>query len=61
MILKSNADVTPAVLAEVGRTEDPRLREILTSLVSHLHAFVRETRLSEAEFQQACGFWRSSS
>lgn len=54
MIIKTQADVTPAVLAEVQRAEDPRLREILTSLVTHLHAFVRETRLTEAEFQQAC-------
>ncbi len=53
MIIKTQADVTTAVLAEVQRAEDPRLREILTSLVKHLHSFVRETRLSEAEFQQA--------
>ena len=55
MIIKTQADVTTAVLAEVQRAEDPRLREILTSLVKHLHSFVRETKLTEAEFQQACG------
>jgi len=55
MILKSHADVTPAVLAEIERAEDPRLREILSLLVKHLHAFVREARLTEAEFQAACG------
>ncbi len=54
MIIKTQADVTTAVLAEVQRAEDPRTREILTSLVKHLHGFIRETRLSEAEFQQAC-------
>ena len=34
-------------------TADERTREILVSLVSHLHAFVRESRLTEAEFRQA--------
>jgi len=45
-------DVTAAVLAEVERAEDPRSRELLAAAVRHLHAFVRETRLTEAEFQQ---------
>jgi catechol 1,2-dioxygenase len=55
MIIKTNADVTPAVLAEVARADNPRTREILTSLIKHLHGFIRETRLTEQEFQQACG------
>lgn len=54
MILQHEADVTRAVLAEVARTPDLRLREILTLAVEHLHAFVREARLTEAEFQQVC-------
>jgi len=54
MIIKTQADVTPAVLAEMARAQDPRLREILTSLIKHLHGFIRETRLTEQEFQQAC-------
>lgn len=45
--------LTRAVLREVGRAENPRLREIMGLLVTHLHAFVREARLSEAEFRQA--------
>jgi hydroxyquinol 1,2-dioxygenase len=44
-------DVTAAVLAEVERTKDPRTRELLGAAVRHLHAFVRETQLTEAEFQ----------
>jgi hydroxyquinol 1,2-dioxygenase len=43
--------VTAAVLAEVERTKDPRTRELLAAAVRHLHAFVRETHLTEAEFQ----------
>jgi catechol 1,2-dioxygenase len=53
MILRSEADVTPAVLAVMERTGDPRLREIMLSLVRHLHGFARDVRLTEAEFRQA--------
>ena len=53
MIIQRQEDVTPAVLAVMQRTTDPRLREIMTSLVRHLHGFVREVRLTEAEFQAA--------
>jgi hydroxyquinol 1,2-dioxygenase len=55
MIIKTQADVTTAVLAEVQRAQDPRTREVLGSLIKHLHSFIRETKLSEAEFQAACG------
>ena len=55
MIIKTNADVTPAVLAEMARADNPRTREILTSFIKHLHGFIRETRLTEQEFQMACG------
>ena len=54
MIIKTEADVTTAVLADVQRADDPRLREILSALVRHLHDFAREVRLTEAEFQLAC-------
>lgn len=55
MIIASEQDVTTAVLAEAARAPDARVREILSVAVKHLHAFVREARLSEAEFQQLCG------
>lgn len=55
MIIESQADVTRAVLAQMQRTPDARTREILSSLVNHLHAFVREVRLTEREFQAAIG------
>jgi catechol 1,2-dioxygenase len=54
MIIGTEQDVTTAVLAEAARTPDARLREILSAAVRHLHAFVRETRLTEAEFQRLC-------
>jgi catechol 1,2-dioxygenase len=53
MIIERHEDVTPAALAVMQQTTDPRLREIMTSLVSHLHAFVRDVRLTEEEFEAA--------
>jgi catechol 1,2-dioxygenase len=53
MIIDTQEDVTSAVLGEMHRTADPRTREILAALVRHLHAFVREVRLTEREFQEA--------
>ncbi|HEV7203785.1 MAG TPA: dioxygenase [Jatrophihabitans sp.] len=44
------------VLASFDRTPDERLRTVLTTLVRHLHAVVRETRLTEAEWQHAIAF-----
>ena len=37
-------------------TPDPRLRELLSSLVRHLHAFVRETEPTIAEWERAIDF-----
>jgi protocatechuate 3,4-dioxygenase beta subunit/predicted enzyme related to lactoylglutathione lyase len=56
MIIRNQEDVTAAVLGEMHRTPDARTKEILSSLVTHLHAFVRETRLTEREFQEAIGY-----
>ncbi|MEU0312889.1 dioxygenase [Nocardioides sp. NPDC006273] len=36
--------------------EDPRLRELMVSLVEHLHSFIRETRLTEGEWATAIDF-----
>jgi len=56
VIIETQQDVTAAVLAEMVRTPHPRTREILSCLVKHLHAFVRETKLTEKEFQEAIGY-----
>jgi hydroxyquinol 1,2-dioxygenase len=55
MIIKSQADITSAVLAELEGAENPRFKEIMGAAIRHLHAFAREVKLTEAEFQQACG------
>ena len=56
MIIRSEQDVTSAVLGEMHRTPSPRTKQILSSLVNHLHAFVREVKLTEREFQEAIGY-----
>lgn len=48
--------ITDAVVARFDRCNDPRLREVLGSLVRHLHDFVRETRITEAEWMQGIEF-----
>lgn len=53
MIVSSPDEVTADAIAVMARTTDPRAREILVCLVKHLHAFVREAGLTEAEFRQA--------
>lgn len=53
MIIQRHEDVTTAALAVMERTADPRMREIMVALVRHLHGFVREVRLTEAEFREA--------
>ncbi|MGO4511714.1 dioxygenase [Bradyrhizobium sp. 2TAF36] len=53
MIIEREQDVTAAALAVMERTSDPRLRQIMVSLVKHLHAFVRDVRLTEKEFRDA--------
>ena len=52
-MIRTYDDVTPAVLKAMEQTTDPRLREIMIALVRHLHGFIVETRLTEAEFRAA--------
>jgi hydroxyquinol 1,2-dioxygenase len=47
---------TDAVVASFAGTADPRLREILESLVRHLHGFVREVEPTFEEWEQAVRF-----
>jgi hydroxyquinol 1,2-dioxygenase len=44
-------EITAAVVERFEACGDPRLREIMQSLVRHLHAFAKEVDLSEAEWQ----------
>lgn len=44
------------VNARMGEAVSPRLRRVMSSLVEHLHAFVKDVELTEAEWEQAIDF-----
>jgi hydroxyquinol 1,2-dioxygenase len=44
------------VLASFDGAQDPRLRQVMQALVRHLHAFLREVRLTEDEWLTAIRF-----
>jgi hydroxyquinol 1,2-dioxygenase len=46
----TESNLTDAVLAKLEGATDPRFKQIMTSLIRHLHAFVREVELTEAEW-----------
>ncbi|MFC7405624.1 intradiol ring-cleavage dioxygenase [Georgenia alba] len=50
--------VTEQVLASFDGSPDERLKEILQALTRHAHAFVREVRLTEDEWDAAVRFLR---
>jgi hydroxyquinol 1,2-dioxygenase len=43
-------NITDAVLASFANTPDPRLKEIISSLIKHLHNFARDVKLTEEEW-----------
>ncbi|MEM7119498.1 MAG: dioxygenase, partial [Chloroflexota bacterium] len=51
MIVKNQTQLTEIVMQAMQGGDDPRFAEIMTSLVKHLHAFVKEVNLTEQEFQ----------
>ena len=48
--------ITGAVIERMSECRDLRFREVMTSLVTHLHDFVREVRLTESEWLTAIQF-----
>jgi hydroxyquinol 1,2-dioxygenase len=48
--------VTDAVLEQMAETPDKRLREVMASLVRHMHGFAREVNLTPQEWLQAISF-----
>jgi hydroxyquinol 1,2-dioxygenase len=44
------------VVASFNNTSDPRLKQLMQALTRHLHAFIREVRLTEAEWNRAIEF-----
>lgn len=49
-IIATSDEVTDAVLDAMAQAPNPRLREIAESFVRHIHAFAREVKLTEAEY-----------
>src|SRR5262245_10987428 len=49
-------DITNETQRRFEGTPDPRLREIMLSLTRHLHGFIKEVQLTEAEWFEAIKF-----
>ncbi|WP_424971616.1 dioxygenase [Dinoroseobacter sp. S76] len=49
-------NITDVFMGYLGEGTDPRLREVMGSLVRHLHAFARETNLTHAEWNMGIQF-----
>lgn len=48
--------ITQDVLASVQKSSNPRCKEISEALIRHLHAFIREVRPTEAEWEAGIRF-----
>ncbi len=48
--------MTRNVLDSIAQTPNPRLKAVMTSLISHLHAFIREVELTEEEWMSGIQF-----
>ncbi len=53
MQLVTEDNITDLAVERWGTARDPRLAELMTALVRHLHDFAREVRLTEAEWMAA--------
>ncbi len=53
MQLVTENNITDLAVERWATAKDPRTAELMTALVRHLHAFARETRLSEDEWMAA--------
>jgi catechol 1,2-dioxygenase len=56
MVTDTETSITESVLRSLAGTPDPRLKTVMTGLIRHLHAFIREVELTEAEWMQAIRF-----
>jgi hydroxyquinol 1,2-dioxygenase len=49
-------NITQAVLESVGQAASPRMRQISSALIRHLHAFIREVEPTFEEWEAGIGF-----
>src|SRR5215204_346564 len=47
---------TDTVINAMGPNTSPRVREVMTSLIRHMHDFAREVNLTTPEYLAACDF-----
>lgn len=52
----NQSNITDAVIQSMQNTSDPRLKQVMTSLVQHLHDFARDVSLTEQEWFTAIEF-----
>lgn len=52
----TEANLSEAVIASMSGAKDARFQEIMTSLIHHLHAFIRDANLTEAEWMTGIQF-----
>ena len=48
--------LTQAAIDRLGACDDPRFKRVMTSLITHLHDFVRDVKLTEPEWLAAINF-----
>ena len=49
-------NITDVFMEYFGADTDPRMREVMKSLVTHLHDFARDVNLTHAEWQKGIEF-----
>jgi protocatechuate 3,4-dioxygenase beta subunit len=52
----TEGNITDAVIKAIENTKDPRAKEVLSSFIRHIHAFAKEIRLTQAEWETAIKF-----
>lgn len=55
-IIENSDGVTDVVLAGMAGASNPRLRQVMAAFVRHLHAFTREVKLTQDEYDLAIDF-----
>ncbi|MGO1562019.1 Catechol 1,2-dioxygenase 1 [Actinomycetales bacterium JB111] len=55
---RRETQVLDEVIASFENTPDERLKQVMGSLVTHLHAFIRDVRLTQEEWDEAIAFLR---
>lgn len=55
-ITYTSENLTGAVLDRIAADAGPRVRQLMTGLITHLHDYIREVELTPEEWEQAVGF-----